>query len=102
MNLKPGLMIDKQAKSIANQLRQKLVDIDVPFVSPHNSTFTSNVIILSAPQETRMELINNILNDAGIILAPPGGLRLSPHIYNTPDHVNRVVDAVNKHRNFLG
>ena len=94
--------IDKQAKSIANQLRQKLIDIDVPFVSPHNSNFTSNVIILSAPQETRMELINNILNDAGIILAPPGGFRLSPHIYNTPDHVNRVVDAVNKHRNFLG
>jgi len=42
------------------------------------------------------------LRDSGIILAGVNGLRLSPHIYNTPDHVERVVGAVNKSRKFLG
>jgi selenocysteine lyase/cysteine desulfurase len=79
-----------------------LVDIDVEFVSSHHSDFTSNVIILKAPQENRRQLLDNVLKDGGVILAGTGGLRLSPHIYNTVDHVDRVVRAINKSRKLLG
>ncbi|MCH8135929.1 MAG: hypothetical protein IIB77_08135, partial [Proteobacteria bacterium] len=94
--------VQQRATKIADLLRAAMADIGAPFVSTDNPDFTSNVIILSAPQETRGELIDNVLRDSGIILAGVNGLRLSPHIYNTPDHVERVVGAVNKSRKFLG
>jgi selenocysteine lyase/cysteine desulfurase len=94
--------VEQRATKIADMLRAALSDIEVPFVSTPNPNFTSNVIILSAPQETRRELIDNVLRDSGIILAGVNGLRMSPHIYNTPDHVARVVSAIGKSRNLLG
>lgn len=94
--------VQRRATGIADQLRAALTDIGVPFVSTANPNFTSNVIILSAPQATRGELIDNVLRDGGVILAGVNGLRLSPHIYNTPDHVERVVAAIHKSRNLLG
>jgi len=93
--------VQQRATKIADLLRAALSDIDAPFVSTANPHFTSNVIILSAPRETRSELIDNVMRDSGIILAGVNGLRLSPHIYNTPDHVERVVAAVRKSRNLL-
>ena len=94
--------VERRAIKIADYLRQSLVDIDVEFVSSHHSDFTSNVIILKAPQENRRQLLDNVLKDGGVILAGTGGLRLSPHIYNTVDHVDRVVRAINKSRKLLG
>ena len=94
--------IESKATKIANYLRESLKDINVNFVSSHNPLFTSNVIILKAPREGRQQLLQNILNDGGIILAGTGGLRMSPHVYNTTDHIDRVTEAINKSRNLLG
>lgn len=94
--------VEQRATVIADLLRDALTDIDVPFVSTRNALFTSNVIILSAPSENRGTLLANVLRDGGIILAGVNGLRLSPHIYNTPEHVARVSRAVNKSRDLLG
>ena len=96
------LGVEKRATKIANYLRQSLIDIDVNFVSSHHPNFTSNVIILKAPQENRRQLLDNVLKDSGVILAGTGGLRLSPHIYNTVNHVDRVVNAINISRKLLG
>jgi len=94
--------IEDDARNIANHIRNALIEIDVKFVSSHNPSFTSNVIILEAPRKNRKTLLNNILKEAGIILAGTGGLRLTPHIYNTIDHAERVVKAINNSRNLLG
>jgi len=94
--------IEDDARNIANHIRSALIEIDVKFVSSHNPSFTSNVIILEAPRKNRKTLLNNILKEAGIILAGTGGLRLTPHIYNTIDHAERVVKAINNSRNLLG
>ncbi len=93
--------VEQRATKIANLLREALVDIGAPFVSTRNPNFTSNVVILSVPQENRRKLIDNVLRDGGIILAGVNGLRLSPHIYNTADHVERVVSAIGKSRSLL-
>ena len=94
--------VERRATEIADLLRAALTDIDVPFVSSRNPAFTSNVIILSAQQENRPALLENVLRDGGIILAGVNGLRMSPHIYNTPDHVERVVRAIGRSRTLLG
>ena len=94
--------IEQLSLSITDQLRDALIDIDVPFVSSKKPAFKSSIIILKAPQDNRSTLIANVLRDAGVILAGVNGLRLSPHIYNTPDHVQRVAAAINASRDLLG
>lgn len=94
--------VARRATEVADHLRTALIDIEVPFVSSHNPLFTSNVIILKAPQENRATLLENVLRDGGVILAGVNGLRLSPHIYNNAEHVERVAGAINKSRDLLG
>jgi selenocysteine lyase/cysteine desulfurase len=93
--------VERRSAAVADLLREALIEIDVPFVSSTNPLFASSVIILNAPAEHRRELMSNVLRDSGVILAAVNGLRLSPHIYNTPEHVERVAAAVNRSRHLL-
>jgi selenocysteine lyase/cysteine desulfurase len=42
-----------------------------------------------------------MLREAGIIVAAVGGLRLTPHVYNTEDHIDRAIAAVVSARDLL-
>lgn len=93
--------VEKSAARIADRLRDGLTDLGVPFVSSRNPLFTSNVIILAAAPETANRLVANVLEDGGIVTAAVGGFRMSPHVYNTDDHIDRIVAAVAKSRALL-
>lgn len=93
--------IEKQSASVANELRAGLQDLEVPFVSSANPHFTSSVIILKASSENARKLVSQVFDDSGVITAPVGGFRMSPHVYNTSEHVERVVAAVKKSRSLL-
>ncbi len=93
--------IEQRSAMIANRLRAGLQDLNVPFISTANPAFTSSVIILSALRENAMKLVGSVFDDAGVQCAPVGGLRISPHVYNTEDHVDRVLAAVKKNRGLL-
>ncbi len=94
--------IEARSMAIANRLREGLADIGVPFVSTSRPEFTSSVIILRAQRENAPQLVTKVLEDSGVITAPVGGFRMSPHVYNTEDHVDRVVAAVGRSRALLG
>jgi len=93
--------IEERSTMIADRLRAGLNELGVQFVSTLNPAFKSSVVILSAPRENARKLPGQIYNDSGIITAATGGLRMSPHVYNTEDHVDRVVAAVRKSRKLL-
>jgi selenocysteine lyase/cysteine desulfurase len=90
--------VEARSTEIANLLRDGLLDLGMPFVSSVNPAFASSVIILSAPRENAVKLVGKVYEDAGVQTAPTGGLRMSPHVYNTADHVARVLAAVRKSR----
>jgi selenocysteine lyase/cysteine desulfurase len=94
--------IEERSAMIANRLRDGLSDLGVTFVSSANPAFTSSIIILSAPRENARQLVSQVYEDSGVQTAATGGLRMSPHIYNTEDHVDRVVAAIRKSRALLG
>lgn len=94
--------VERRSLEVSNRLRAALLDLDVPFVTSTNPEFASSVVILKAPAENRPQLMERILEDAGVIVAPVNGLRMSPHVYNTAGHVDRVVDAVKRSRQLLG
>jgi len=93
--------IEARSMMIANRLRDGLQDLGVKFVSTSNPSFTSSVVIISAPRENARKLTGKVYEDSGIITAATGGLRMSPHVYNTEDHVDRVLAAVKKSRSML-
>lgn len=93
--------IERVASQRAKRLREGLSDLDVDFVSPLNEPFTSNVVILAAPPQNRSELVQRVLDDAGIIVAGVGGLRMTPHVYNTEAHIDRMIEAVSSLRDLL-
>ena len=93
--------VEKQSAMIANRLRAGLLDLEVPFVSTANPLFTSSVIILQAPKENAPRLVNQVFDESGIITAPVNGFRMSPHVYNTADHVDRILAAIKKSRGLL-
>jgi selenocysteine lyase/cysteine desulfurase len=96
------LSIERRASALAERLREGLVDLDLPFVSSPVPDFYSNVIILSAPRENGSALVDRILRAHGIIVAAVGGLRLTPHVYNTEEHIDRAIAAVSAARGLLG
>ena len=94
--------VAQQATAIADRLRDALVELGVSFVSPLHPDFRSNVIVLAASDAARRELPRLVFEESGVITAGVGGLRMSPHIYNTADHVDRVAGAIEKLRRMLG
>ena len=95
-------VVEQRATAIADRLREALTDVDVPFVSSLHPDFRSNVIILAASQDGLRELPQRVLEHSGVITAATGGLRMSPHIYNTAEHVDRVAAAIAGSRQLLG
>lgn len=93
--------VEMQSAMIADYLREGLEDLEVPFVSASNPLFTSSVIILRASRENAPKMVNQVFDDSGIITAPVNGFRMSPHVYNTKEHVDRVLAAVRKSRQLL-
>jgi selenocysteine lyase/cysteine desulfurase len=93
--------VEARSAEIANRLRAGLQDLDVKFVSTANPAFTSSVVIVSAPRENASKIVGQVFDIAAVQTAAVGGLRMSPHVYNTEDHVDRVLDAVKKSKSLL-
>lgn len=95
--------IERRSKEVADYLREGLRDLDLPFVSSHNPAFTSSVIILRTPQGNGSKLVEGAFQDSGVVTAATGGFRMSPHVYNTADHADRIIGAIRKARSsFVG
>jgi selenocysteine lyase/cysteine desulfurase len=93
--------IERRASALARRLRDGLADLGVIFVSPSQRDFQSNVIVLAAPRDNGSVLVERILREYGIIVAAVGGLRFTPHVYNTEEHIDRAIDAVAATRDLL-
>lgn len=93
--------IEARSKMVSDRLRAALEDLGVAFVSSANPAFTSSVVIIRAPRENAGTLVGNVFDDSGVQCAATGGFRMSPHVYNNADHVDRVVAAVKKNRALL-
>ena len=94
--------VEERSARIADYLRAGLQDLDVPFVTSSNPLWKSSVIILQAAEEIRSSMVEQAFLDSGIITAGVNGFRMSPHVYNTTDHADRIIAAVKKHRGMLG
>ena len=71
-------------------LRTGSRDLGAPVLTPEADRFSAGVCIVSVPGPNRRALFQALYEKHGLIAAPTGGLRLSPHVYNTDDHIRRA------------
>jgi isopenicillin-N epimerase len=64
------------------------------FVTPYAPEVSGGIVIVNLPGKDPKEVTQWLYEKFGIACAPAGGIRLSPHIYNTKQDVDRVVRAL--------
>ncbi|WAC09466.1 aminotransferase class V-fold PLP-dependent enzyme [Dyadobacter pollutisoli] len=64
------------------------------FVTPLYPELSGGVTIISFPGKKPAELSKKLYETHGIAAAPTGGIRMSPHIYNTMSDMDKVVKAL--------
>jgi isopenicillin-N epimerase len=93
--------VEAHTLRLARRLKEGLVEVGARLVTPLATEFSGGVCIVAVPRPRRRELFDLLYREHGIIGAPTGGLRLSPHLYNTDAHVDRAVEAVRAHADLL-
>ncbi len=63
-------------------------------VTPVSPDFSAGIVIFNLPGKEFHEAADTLYHSFGVAVAPSGGIRLSPHIYNTRKDIDYVVKAV--------
>jgi selenocysteine lyase/cysteine desulfurase len=86
--------IENRVAELATLLKQGLVNIGAKLVTPMSQEYSHGIVVIEVPLEQRQYVADILYKKHGIAGAPTGGLRLSPHIYNTESHIERAIVAV--------
>ena len=83
--------VEKRMIDLARRLKEGARDAGIPLVTPMADALSAGVVIIEVPAESRGEVFSRMYDEHGIAGSTSGGLRLSPHLYNTAEHVERAL-----------
>lgn len=86
--------MEARVADLATALKDGLEGAGVRLATPAGPEWSAGIVLIEIPMENRLQAVETLYHDYGIAGANRGGLRLSPHIYNSMAHVDRAVDAV--------
>jgi selenocysteine lyase/cysteine desulfurase len=79
---------------LATALKSGLAAKNFSLVTPLDPEMSGGVCILRVRGRKSGEIVNRLYGEHGIAAAGTGGLRLCPHVYNTMEHIERAIAAV--------
>ena len=82
---------EARVADLATMLKRGLKDAGFDLVTPMAPVLSGGVCIASVDGENRSKIVNGLYEQHGIAGAGTGGLRLSPHLYNTRAHIERAI-----------
>jgi len=88
--------IEARVKALNSYLKKQIAK-QIPsaeFITPLSEEFSAGVTIVSLPGQEGATLYDLLYKKYGIACAPTGGLRLSPHVYNTKADMDKIVSAL--------
>lgn len=94
--------IEARVRQLADRLRSGLAELGAQLVTPEDPRFNAGVCIIEVPLKRRQLLVDRLYQEYGIAGAATGGLRLCPHLYNTMEHIERVLKGVKAMRHLIG
>jgi cysteine desulfurase/selenocysteine lyase len=72
-----------------------IADAPYELISPSASEDQSGIVVITHIDKSRNEAANAALSQAGIDIAiRTGRLRISPHLYNTPEEIGRALECL--------
>lgn len=88
--------IEMRVRELAQALKDK-IQAKVPgarFVSPMDSKLSAGIVIIEIPGKVSAEVYQKLYTNYGIACAPSGGVRFSPHVYNSMADLDAVANAL--------
>ena len=83
--------VESRMIDLARRLKKGLREAGIPLVTPMEDALSAGVVIVEVPAESRREVFSRMYDEHGIAGSTSGGFRLSPHLYNTAEHVERAL-----------
>ena len=77
---------------LKNQIKTKLPQ--AKFITPLSPELSGGIVIVDLPGKDAVEIFQKLYTDYGIAAAPSGGIRFSPHIYNTKADLDKIINAL--------
>jgi selenocysteine lyase/cysteine desulfurase len=93
--------IEARMMELAAALKTGLKSAGAKLVTPEGAEFSGGIVIIDVPSKKRQAVLDRLYNEFGIAGSTSGGLRLSPHFYNTMEHVERAVKGVKAMRDLI-
>jgi selenocysteine lyase/cysteine desulfurase len=88
--------IEGRVRELAQALKDK-IQAKVPnakFVSPIDPKVSAGIVIIELPGKVSADVYQRLYTNHGIACAPSGGIRFSPHIYNSMEDLDAVANAL--------
>ncbi len=85
--------IEARVTELATTLKEGIREMGIPLVTPMEPSLSGGVVIARVAGDGRAAF-ERLYSEHGIAGAPTGGLRLSPHVYNTMEHVERALAGI--------
>lgn len=79
---------------LKDQIRKRLPN--ATFITPLSPEISGGIVIISFPNKDPKLLAQKLYDDYGIAAASTGALRLSPHIYNSIEDLDKIIGALVK------
>jgi len=82
--------VETRIIKLTDYLVQELEQLgDYEFISPLESEYRSGVINIRLPDN--VDIVKKLLNDNIIVSSRYGGIRISPHFYNTEEDIDKLI-----------
>lgn len=88
--------IEARVRQLSGYLSEK-IKAELPqtkFISPADANLRAGVVIIELGKKDTKEIYQKLYDTHGIACASTGGIRISPHIYNTLEEMDRIVGAL--------
>ncbi len=86
--------VENRMMDLARRLKQGIAEMGIPLVTPMADALSAGVVIVEVPAESRREVFSRMYEEHGVAGSTSGGFRLSPHLYNTAEHVERALTGL--------
>lgn len=85
--------VEARVMELATALKEGIASLGIPLLTPMDPALSGGVCIVPVAGDGGA-VFDRMYREHGIAGAPTGGLRLSPHVYNTMEHVERALAGV--------
>lgn len=86
--------VEARVLDLAKTLKEGIRSLGVPLVTPMAAELSGGVVICEVRPEVQREIFSRMYDEHGIAGSTSGGFRLSPHIYNTEEHIERAIHGL--------